>query len=1076
MPKRSDINSVLVIGAGPIIIGQACEFDYSGTQACKALREEGCRVVLINSNPATIMTDENIADTIYLEPITVTSITSILEKETIDAILPTVGGQTALNVAMQLVEEGIITRYNVELLGASYEAINRAEKRQLFNNILQQLSLDHPRNCIARKVEELRQALQFIGLPAIIRPSFTLGGSGGGIAYNRDEFFRIAEQGLMLSPIHEIQIDQSVLGWKEYEMEVVRDKNDNCIIVCTIENIDSMGVHTGDSITIAPAITLRDCEYQQMRSAAFAVIRAIRVETGGANVQFAFNPNSLHGNNQMLVIEANPRVSRSSALASKATGFPIAKVATKLALGYTLDELPNTCTPCIPASFEPTLDYIAVKIPRFDWDKFKNTPPLLSTSMKSVGEVMALGRSFLEAMQKALVSLDIGLSGFNDIEIDDTDLYAQLAQPFAQRILLVAQALRQGFSMDKICELTQYNKWFVWQIAILIKEEEKLRQKGLPNTDTALFTIKKIGLTDARIAKLTNTTEKQVRELRQKLNIAPVYKRIDSCAAEFFSPTAYMYSTYEGNAVDRGECEAYVTTRDKVIIIGSGPNCIGQGIEFDYACVHAVQQVQEIGYEAIMLNCNPETVSTDYDTVNRLYFTPLTSEHVLDIIAKEGDRVLGVIVQFGGQTALKLASDLHANNINILGTSYEAIDLAEKREKFTRFLSSLKLRQPQHAICHNINQVYTHITQIALPVILRPSYVLGGKAMIIIHEEKEVENYLATQPHIFHNGGLLIDKFLSEAIEVEVDCICDGTSVYLAAIIEHIEEAGIHSGDSIGVLPPYTLEKDILQEIKKQSIKIALALRVIGLLNLQFAVQNKQIYVLEVNPRSSRTVPFISKATGIPLAKLATQISLGETLHNLQLADKCYEIHHVAVKMPVFSFQRFPQEDVLLGPEMKSTGEVIGLGKDYAQAFAKAFLACKNKLPTKGTALLSIKNKDKQVMLPIVLSLYKMGFALVATEGTYHYLNKRGICIKRVNKVRQGRPHIVDMLLNNEIDLVINTSEGVRSIADSHSIRRTALMNSVVYCTTIAEAKILIQAIKHVKCDTLHVQPLVSYS
>ncbi len=1085
MPKRTDIESILIIGAGPIIIGQACEFDYSGAQACKALRAEGYRVILVNSNPATIMTDPDLADATYIEPITPQMVEKIIEKESPDAILPTMGGQTALNCAKALAEMGVLRKYNVELIGASLEAINKAEDRQLFNKAMAKIGLECPRHGIAHTLEEARALIDKIGLPAVIRPSFTLGGTGGGIAYNMEEFEQIVASGLDASPTTEVLIDESVLGWKEYEMEVVRDKADNCIIVCSIENIDAMGVHTGDSMTVAPALTLTDKEYQRMRDASVAVLREIGVDTGGSNVQFAVNPKD----GRMVVIEMNPRVSRSSALASKATGFPIAKVAAKLAVGYTLDEITNDVTRATPASFEPVIDYVVTKIPRFAFEKFPGAQPTLGTAMKSVGEAMAIGRNFKESLQKALRSLETGLTGLNDIEVSGIgkqergeSIRMMLSQPTPQRLLATAQAMREGVDLGEIHRITKYDPWFLEQIAEIVATEQKLRKQGLPTERLALLELKKMGFSDARLAELTKHEETTVTALRHNLGVRPVYKRVDTCSAEFEALTPYMYSCYEGDGQTPAENEANPSDRQKVVILGGGPNRIGQGIEFDYCCVHAAYALSDAGYETIMVNCNPETVSTDYDTSDRLYFEPLTAEDVIELIQGEQQKgfVRGVVVQFGGQTPLKLAAALEAANIPIIGTSPDSIDLAEDRERFQKLLYSIQLRQPDNHICHTEQEVMQLAEQMGFPVVVRPSYVLGGRAMAIVHSSAQLKTYLKDVFKLFGNNPILIDHFLSGAIEVDVDALSDGKQVYIAGVMEHIEEAGIHSGDSACSLPPYSLDNEMVAEICAQSVKLAKALHVVGLMNVQFAIKDGDIYILEVNPRASRTVPFVAKATGLPVAKIAARLMAGEKLDSFSLppssASPEGRPQHVAVKEVVFPFDRFPGVDVLLGPEMKSTGEAMGIDTDFALAYAKAHLATGSKMPLRGTAFISVRDKDKAGIVPVAEQLVGLGFKVIATGGTQRFLEEEGIPTERINKVREGRPHIVDLLKDAKVDLVINTTEGAQSITDSFSIRRTALQNKITYSTTLEGARALVQAMDAIKNSSgLEVRPLQSY-
>jgi carbamoyl-phosphate synthase large subunit len=1084
MPRRSDIESILIIGAGPIVIGQACEFDYSGTQAVKTLRAEGYRVVLVNSNPATIMTDPELADATYIEPITADVVARIIEKEKPDALLPTMGGQTALNCARELAEAGVLDTFGVELIGANLEAINKAENRDLFNKAMVRIGLDVPRNAIAHTMEEARTALEHIGLPAIIRPSFTLGGAGGGIAYNKDEFEQIVASGLEASPTTEVLIDESVLGWKEYEMEVVRDRADNCIIVCSIENIDPMGVHTGDSITVAPAMTLTDKEYQIMRNASIKVLREIGVDTGGSNVQFAVNPE----NGRVVVIEMNPRVSRSSALASKATGFPIAKVAAKLAIGYTLDEILNDVTQATPASFEPSIDYIVTKIPRFTFEKFPSTEPLLTTSMKSVGESMAMGRCFAESLQKALRSLETGLTGLDEVVLPDYDpekpdremLLAALSKPVPDRLLRIAQALRFGLDVQTICHITKYDPWFVRELEMIVREEENIRKSGLPGSKAGLIRVKKLGFSDARLAKLTGLKTDAVTAWRHNLDVHPVYKRVDTCAGEFEALTPYMYSCYEGDGITPAECESRPDNKQKIVILGGGPNRIGQGIEFDYCCVHAAYALKAAGFETIMINCNPETVSTDYDTSDRLYFEPLTAEDVIEVIRKEQQNgyVRGVIVQFGGQTPLKLSHALEAAGIPVIGTRVDAIDLAEDRERFQRLLYDLELKQPENYICHNPEEVLEFAGQIGFPVVVRPSYVLGGRAMQIVHNADALRAWVEDVAAMFGDGPILIDSYLSGAIEVDVDALSDGEKVFVAGIMEHIEEAGIHSGDSACTLPPYSLSSDVLRRIEEQAIALAKALQVRGLMNVQFAVKDGEIYILEVNPRASRTVPFVAKATGLPIAKYAARIMAGETFADIGIQGKAPEpVKHMAVKEAVFPFARFPGVDVLLGPEMKSTGESMGLDMDFALAYGKAQLAAGTRLPLEGKVFISVRDADKAVAIELAKKLSAMGFGLVATSGTAASLHAKGIEAEAVNKVHEGRPHIVDKMKDGEIQLVINTTDGAAAVTDSYSIRRTALTNRIVYSTTMPGAKAVVRAIAAMRDakEGLAVRALQSY-
>ncbi len=1057
MPKRHDIKSILIIGAGPIVIGQACEFDYSGAQACKALREEGYRVILVNSNPATIMTDPNLADATYIEPITPEFVARVIAKERPDALLPTMGGQTALNTALALAKDGTLAKYNVEMIGANQDAIAKAEDRQLFRNAMDSIGLESPRSQLAHSLDEALTGLEKVGLPAIIRPSFTLGGTGGGIAYNKEEFVEIVTQGLKLSPVHELLIEESVLGWKEYEMEVVRDKADNCIIICSIENIDPMGVHTGDSITVAPALTLTDKEYQIMRNASIKVLREIGVDTGGSNVQFAVNP----ADGRLVVIEMNPRVSRSSALASKATGFPIAKVAAKLAVGYTLDELQNDITGNIPASFEPSIDYVVTKMPRFAFEKFAGASNTLSTAMKSVGEAMAIGRSFQESIQKALRSMETDLTGFNEIMADATPeaIRHALGTPTPDRLRQIAQGLRVGLSPDDIHAVTKIDPWFIAQIADIVTIEATIRQHGLPQEAAGWRRLKSMGFSDARLAELTENGEEAVRAARIKLGVTPVYKRVDTCAAEFPTLTPYLYSTYELNS---NACEAAPSTREKVIILGGGPNRIGQGIEFDYCCVHAAYALKEAGYETIMINCNPETVSTDYDTSDRLFFEPLTAEDVLAICHKELENgtLKGVIVQLGGQTPLKLAAALEAANIPILGTTPDAIDLAEDRERFQKLLRKLDLKQPANGTAHTVAQAADIAENIGYPVVIRPSYVLGGRAMEIVHDTPALERYMARAILAQGKNPVLIDSYLQDAVEVDVDALCDGHDVFVAGIMEHIEEAGIHSGDSACALPPYSLPPAIVDELKQQTHKLALALGVVGLMNVQFAVKDGVIYILEVNPRASRTVPFVAKATGIPVARIASQLMAGARLSDYTFTPPPA---FVAVKEAVFPFARFQGVDVILGPEMKSTGEVMGFDTDFHRAFAKAQIAAGVTLPVAGKVFLSVKDRDKFAIAPLAKQLIALGYSLVATTGTASVLQQAGLPVTLINKVAEGRPHIVDAMLSGDIALVFNTTEGAAAMADSYSIRRTALMNNVPYYTTLAEIRVCVDALATVQ-------------
>ena len=1078
MPKRTDIRSILIIGAGPIVIGQACEFDYSGTQACKALREDGYRVVLVNSNPATIMTDPDTADRTYIEPITPEIVARIIEKERPDALLPTMGGQTALNTAMALAKSGILEKFGVEMIGANGEAIEMAEDRELFRKAMARIGLECPKARVVNTVAEALDALDLIGLPAIIRPSFTLGGTGGGIAYNRTEYEEIVKGGLDASPVTEVLVEESVLGWKEFEMEVVRDRQDNCIIVCSIENIDPMGIHTGDSVTVAPALTLTDKEYQIMRNASIAVLREIGVDTGGSNVQFAVDP----ATGRLVVIEMNPRVSRSSALASKATGFPIAKVAAKLAVGYTLDELMNDITGVTPASFEPTIDYVVTKIPRFAFEKFRGAEATLTTSMKSVGEAMAIGRTFAESLQKALRSMETGLAGLDDIEIpgarggDAKDaIRAALARPTPDRLLTVAQALRFGLSVEDIHAACKIDPWFIREIAGLVREEAAVRQNGLPATAREMIRLKRMGFSDARLAALAGTDEASVAAARRRIGVNPVYKRIDTCAAEFPSRTPYMYSTYEGDGVEAAECEAEPSDRTKVMILGGGPNRIGQGIEFDYCCVHAVFALTEAGYETIMVNCNPETVSTDYDTSDRLYFEPLTTEDVIEICRLEQSRgtLKGVIVQFGGQTPLKLAQALEDAEIPILGTSPDAIDLAEDRERFQKLLATLGLRQPVNGIAHSEDEAFAVAERIGYPVVIRPSYVLGGRAMEIVHDAEGLATYMREAVRVSGKNPVLIDSFLQDAAEVDVDALCDGTDVFVAGIMEHIEEAGIHSGDSACSLPPYSLKPGIIADLHDQTRALALALDVVGLMNAQFAVKDGSIYVLEVNPRASRTVPFVAKATGKPIAKIAARIMAGEKLADFDLRPA--PSTHIAVKEAVFPFARFPGVDTILSPEMKSTGEVMGIDSDFGRAFAKSQLGGGTILPLSGTVFVSVRDHDKPLMIPVAMKLVELGFRIVATSGTARTLEAAGVSVATINKVLEGRPHVVDAMLSGDVHLVFNTTDGAQAIADSFSLRRTALTRKIPYYTTFAGAQAAVAAIAALKKGALDVAPLQSF-
>lgn len=1051
MPKRTDINTILIIGAGPIVIGQACEFDYSGAQACKALREEGYKVVLVNSNPATIMTDPDMADVTYIEPIEWRTVEKIIEKERPDAILPTMGGQTALNCALDLSKNGVLKKYNVELIGAKEDAIDKAEDRGRFKEAMEKIGLSTPKSFVCHSLEEAWAAQSEVGFPTLIRPSFTMGGSGGGIAYNKDEFYAICERGFDASPTHELLIEQSVLGWKEYEMEVVRDKADNCIIVCSIENFDPMGVHTGDSITVAPAQTLTDKEYQIMRNASIAVLREIGVDTGGSNVQFAINPE----NGEMIVIEMNPRVSRSSALASKATGFPIAKVAAKLAVGYTLNELRNDITGgLIPASFEPSIDYVVTKVPRFAFEKFPQADDRLTTQMKSVGEVMAMGRTFQESLQKALRGLETGICGFNLMSEEPEKIRQELGNPGPIRILYVADAFGAGFTLDEVHHYSKIDPWFLIQIQDLVLEELALEKRTLDDLDYAeLRRLKRKGFSDKRIAQLTKSAESAVRNKRVYLNLHPVYKRVDTCAGEFTSDTAYLYSTYEE------ECESRPSGKKKIMILGGGPNRIGQGIEFDYCCVHASLALREAGFETIMVNCNPETVSTDFDTSDRLYFEPLTLEDVLEIIHVEKPH--GVIVHYGGQTPLKLANDLHANGVNIIGTSADSIDAAEDRERFQQILHKLHLKQPTNRTARNAEEAVKLAEEVGYPLVVRPSYVLGGRAMQIVYNVDELQRYMREAVSVSNDSPILLDHFLNNAIEVDVDCICDGAEVVIGGIMQHIEQAGIHSGDSACSLPPYSLNQEVQDEIRRQTAEMAFALGVKGLMNVQFAVQDGVIYVLEVNPRASRTVPFVSKATGRPLAKIAARVMAGESLKAQGIQGEVIPPFY-SVKEAVFPFIKFPGVDTVLGPEMRSTGEVMGVGTTFAEAFLKAQLGANERIPKTGKVFLSVNDADKPRLLPIARQLQESGYGLCATLGTAKFLREHGVAVQIINKVREGRPNIVDAIKNGEIAMVINTVSGLaETVTDGHAIRRSALQQKVFLQTTLAGAEALAGSVEY---------------
>ena len=1099
MPKRTDIKSIMIIGAGPIIIGQACEFDYSGAQACKALKEEGYRVVLVNSNPATIMTDPEMADATYIEPITPETVAKIIEIERPDALLPTMGGQTGLNTSLALEEMGVLKKFDVEMIGAKRQAIEMAEDRKLFREAMDRLGLENPRATIANNMNDCLEALDDIGLPAIIRPAFTLGGTGGGVAFNREDYEHFCKTGLDASPVSQILIDESLLGWKEYEMEVVRDTADNAIIVCSIENIDPMGVHTGDSITVAPALTLTDKEYQIMRNASIAVLREIGVETGGSNVQWAVNPED----GRMVVIEMNPRVSRSSALASKATGFPIAKIAAKLAVGYTLDELENDITKATPASFEPSIDYVVTKIPRFAFEKFPNSPAVLSTAMKSVGEAMAIGRSFQESIQKALSSMETGLTGFDEVAIEgmpsqdqivqqdgiligktaeiqtviDKVMTRELAIQSPDRMRVIAHAMRFGFSDVEIYDITRFDPWFLAQIREIIETENIIKVQGIPEDESNIRNLKMMGFSDARLAFLTRKTETAIRKMRQNLGVVAVFKRIDTCAAEFEAQTPYMYSTYEAPAMGLTECEARPSSRKKVIILGGGPNRIGQGIEFDYCCCHACYSLTEQGYETIMINCNPETVSTDYDTSDRLYFEPLTYEHVMEImrVEQENGTLHGVIVQFGGQTPLKLANALEQAGIPILGTSPDAIDLAEDRERFQALVIQLKLKQPHNGLAKSSAEALEIAARIGFPLVIRPSYVLGGRAMEIVHDQANLERYIAEAVVVSGDSPVLLDSYLSGAVEIDVDALCDGTSVHVAGIMQHIEEAGVHSGDSACSLPPYSLPQNIILELKRQTEALALSLNVIGLMNVQFAVKDNEIYLIEVNPRASRTVPFVAKAVRSPIAAIAARVMAGEPLKNFNLIDPA-TIKGFAVKEAVLPFARFPGVDTLLGPEMRSTGEVMGFDSKFHRAFYKAQLGAGIELPISGKIFLSIKEEDKgSVLLEAANCLVEMNFTLIATRGTASFLEKSGIKSVIVNKVYEGRPNIVDQIKNGEIVLIFNTTSGAQAIDDSRSMRTSALMDGIPYFTTLAAIHAAAFAIKARGQDDIGVRALQAF-
>ena len=1068
MPKRTDIKTILIIGAGPIVIGQACEFDYSGTQACKALKEEGYKVILVNSNPATIMTDPNVADRTYIEPITSEILEEIIKSEKPDAILPTMGGQTGLNAAMALHKSGILEKYKIELIGANAEAIDRAEDRQKFKKHMSEIGLESAKSAICSSLDEAKKILNDIPLPTIIRPSFTLGGTGGGVANTEEEYFKIVKNGLNLSPTHEVLIEESLVGWKEFEMEVVRDKKDNCIIICSIENVDPMGIHTGDSMTVAPALTLTDKEYQVMRNASINCLRKIGVETGGSNVQFAINPKD----GRMIVIEMNPRVSRSSALASKATGFPIAKVAAKLAIGYTLDEITNDITGNTPASFEPTIDYVVTKIPRFAFEKFQNSKATLGTAMKSVGETMAIGRNFKESLQKALVSLEIGLNGLDIIEIDKKQLEKKLTESIPQKILYVAQAFRAGFSIDEIYKKTKIDPWFLDQVKEIVDIENEINEKNILHNKNFLNFVKSSGFSDKKISEIIKKPIDEIIQKRNEFKIFPVFKKVDTCAAEFNSQTPYMYSTYDVGLSENRECESNPTKKEKVVIIGGGPNRIGQGIEFDYCCCQASYALSEIGYETIMINCNPETVSTDYDTSDRLYFEPLIEEYVLEILKKESSEGLlkGVIVQFGGQTPLKLAKAIHDNGYPILGTPLDSIDLTEDRERFSNLINNLNLKQADNGLARSKDEAYEIAKKIKYPLVIRPSYVLGGRAMEIIHDDDQLKTYIEEAVKVSGNNPVLLDRFLNDAIEVDVDAICDGKEVFVSGVMEHIEEAGIHSGDSACCIPPYSLSEEITEEIKNQTQILAKNIGVVGLINIQFAIQGKNIYVLEVNPRASRTVPFVSKASNISVAKLATKVMTGIKLDELKIPTK--QLKTFSVKEAVFPFNKFPEVDTLLGPEMKSTGESMGIDLDFGMAFAKSQISAGNILPKEGVVFISVNDKDKPFIKKFAKKLFDVGFEILATGRTAETLINENIPCTKINKATQGSPHVVEYLDDKKISIVINTTAGKNSIEDSKSLRRSALNNNIPYFTTLAGAIACTEAIISIKSKKMGIMPI----
>jgi carbamoyl-phosphate synthase large subunit len=1071
MPKRKDLKTILVVGAGPIIIGQACEFDYSGTQACKALKDEGCKIVLINSNPATIMTDPGVAHKTYIEPITLEILEKIIKKEKPDAILPTMGGQTALNLAMEAEKKGILKKYKIELIGANSKAISNAEDRKKFRTNMLDIGLDLPKSKVVNRIKESTKALKQIGLPAIIRPAFTLGGLGGGIAKTKKEYLKIVKEGLHESPVNQVLVEECLEGWKEFEMEVVRDKKDNCIIICSIENVDPMGIHTGDSVTVAPALTLTDKEYQVMRNASIACLRKIGVETGGSNVQFAINPK----NGRMVIIEMNPRVSRSSALASKATGFPIAKVAAKLAIGYTLDELKNEITKTTPASFEPSIDYVVTKIPRFTFEKFSSSEAILGTSMKSVGEAMAIGRNFKESLQKALVSLEVGFSGLDRIlQLNKKELEKKLKRNVPNKILLVAEAFRKKINIKKIQKLSKIDNWFLKQIKEIVDVENQIKKRGLPKNYGEFNRIKSLGFSDKKLSEIVNVEEKVVRKKRTVLKVLPVFKKVDTCAAEFKSFTPYMYSTYQRNFSNKSECEANPSPKKKIIILGGGPNRIGQGIEFDYCCCQASYALKNCGFETIMINCNPETVSTDYDTSDRLYFEPLKEEYVFNIIKKEKEKghLLGIIAQFGGQTPIKLAKFLHDNKLPILGTQYTSIDLAEDRDRFRKLLNKLKLKQAESGIAKTFQQAVKIAERVGLPLMVRPSYVLGGRAMEIVYEKSQLKKFVNEAFKAAEKNPILIDKFINNAMEIDVDAISDGKDVFVAGIMQHIEEAGIHSGDSACCIPPISIKKNLINELEIQTKKLALALNVKGFMNIQYAIKNDEIFVIEVNPRASRTVPFVSKAKGIPLAKIASRVMAGEKLSKFNLKNKTKNMF--AVKEAVFPFNKFPNSDLLLGPEMKSTGEVMGFDKNFGMAFAKSQIAASNSLPLKGLAFISLKDSHKEEGVDLARQLLKLNFTLCGTEGTADFISNHGMKCKKIKKVNEGSPHIVDILNSKKIAIVINTGGGnsESQFNDAKALRRATLVNKVPYCTNMSTAYVCLEGIRSLKSKKITVTSL----